>query len=80
MNKILVSVVIPILEKEYEIFIPKNRRVSNVIKMIIKGVSDENYMPKYFPKLYNKETGKIYGYDQIIQDTDIENATKLILI
>ncbi len=78
MNKILVNITIPVLEKSYDLWIPVNKKINNIIILIIKGI--DNYNPKFLPKLYNKLTGENYDGDAIVQDTNIMNASELILI
>ena len=80
MNKILVRVYVPAIEKNYEIWIPLNKRIRNAIVLIIKMIADEEYNPKKIPNLYNKESGEKYDLDSFIQQTNIRNATELILI
>lgn len=80
MNRVLINLYVPAIEKEYDVWIPLNKKVYNVIILIIKGLRDENYIPQNMPLLYNKITGQCYKTDVNIQDTDIRNATELILV
>lgn len=80
MNRVLINLYVPAIEKEYDVWIPLNKKVYNVIILIIKGLKDENYIPQNMPLLYNKITGHCYKTDVNIQDTDIRNATELILV
>jgi len=80
MNKVLVSVYIPAIEKKYELWVPLNKRIRNTIILLIKMIYDDNYFPERIPNLYNKDTGEKYDLNISIQETDIRNATELILI
>ena len=40
MNKILVKLYVPKLEKQFDIWIPLNKRVYNVITLLVKAVND----------------------------------------
>lgn len=80
MNKVLINLYIPAIEKKYDVWIPLNKKVYNVINLIVKGLKEDNYYPKNMPLLYNKVTGQCYNCDLSVQDTDIRNATELILI
>ena len=82
MNRILVKVYVPQLEKKYDIWIPINKSVYNIEKLLIKGIKsfNNNYEPKEFPVLYNKVNAKIYDINAKIIDTDIRNGTELILV
>lgn len=82
MNRILIKLYVPTIEKIYDIWIPINKSVYNIEKLLIKGIKsfNNNYEPKEFPVLYNKVNAKIYDINAKIIDTDIRNGTELILI
>lgn len=80
MNRVLINLYIPAIEKKYDVWIPLNKKVYNVIILIIKGLKDEHYNPQNMPLLYNKITGQCYNTNVSVQETDIRNATELILI
>ncbi len=82
-NKVLVSLSVPVLEKKYDIYIPVNRKIHNVIKMIKNSLfelsngsfkMDVNYV------LYNKENGNPYDMNILVRDSDIRNGSKIILL
>lgn len=82
-NKVLVKVIVPELNFSYDIFIPVNELIWRVNKLIVKSISDLtggvlNQNLNYL--LLNKDTGVIYHNNKIIIDTDIRNATELILL
>lgn len=82
-NKVLVRLVVPSLETEYNIWIPLNKRIYNVVNLIEKGIiemTDGVYNPKKLPILYNKETGINYDLNDVVQDTDIVNGTELVFM
>ena len=83
MNKVLVLVYVPMLERKYEVWIPINRRVHMVISLIAKEINQ--FMENAFPIssnicFYNRKTGLIYDKNLIIKETDIRNGTELVLI
>lgn len=82
MNRILVKLYIPLIEKQYDVWIPINKSVYSTIKYFIKGIEQLNklqYNTDKFPKLYNKATAEAYNYTTMIVDTDIRNGAELIL-
>ena len=82
-NKILVSVLIPNLNRTFEIFIPVNEYVYNVTKLIcddINNVLGSAYIDKNKKSIMNKKTLNIYKKNLIIRDTDIKNSTELVLL
>lgn len=83
MNKVLVRIYVPMLEEQYDMWIPLNKRIYNLIVLLTKGINelqDGEYTPKRIPMLYNKETGISYELNDIVMDTDIINGSELILI
>ena len=82
MNRILIRVYVPLLEKQYDVWIPINKSIYGVILDLIKGINSINkieYNIESFPNLYNKESADIYDLKSKIIDTDIRNGTEVIL-
>lgn len=82
-NKILVRVISPHLNNYYDVFIPINEYVGVVIeliKKILKDISDAELIDDRMYSLMNKDTGFIYSCSSIVRDTDIKNSTELILL
>lgn len=82
-NKLLIELIVPSLEKTYDIYIPVNKKVGNVINLLQKSIfelSDGIYVPNSAAFLYNRETGEKYNIDVIIKDTNIRNGSKIILM
>lgn len=82
-NKVLIKLIVPSLDREFDLFIPINELIWRITKLIVKSVADLSGInlsinQKYI--LLNKMTGKIYGYNEVIKDTDIRNLTELILL
>ncbi len=82
-NKVLVRVNVPSLEEKYDVYIPVNRKISNVIKMLkaslfelSQGVfnSNDDYL------IYNASSGDMYDLNVLVRDTDIRNGTQVILL
>lgn len=83
MNKILVKLYVPMIEAQYDIFIPANRKIYNVIKLLAKAVfelSGGNYRPEEMPYLYDKLTAKAYDVNISVKESTIRNGTEVILI
>ena len=83
MNKVLIKLYVPIIEEEYDVWIPLNKRICNVTKLLVKVIqefSQGEYNPYQTPKLYNKSNGIEYESNQIVEDTSIRNGTEIILI
>ena len=82
-NKVLIRLIVPELEKEYDVFIPVNEVIWRIKKILIKCVSDLSGVPidiNVTSALINKENNKIYSNNEILLNTDIRNGTELILV
>lgn len=83
MNKVLVKLYVPTIGNEYDIWIPLNRRIYNVIKLLVKAINEltnGEYVPKKLPILYDKKTAKSYDINLTIGESRIRNGSEIILI
>lgn len=81
-NKVLVKLNVLELDNQYDMFIPVNEVVWKVKKLILKALSDMvdssiNINESYV--LMNKDNSKVYSNNELIINTDIRNATELVL-
>ena len=82
-NKVLVTFSVPSLEAKYDIFIPVNRKVYNVINMVknsLYELSNVAFMIEKDYILYSGLDGNAYDMNLLIRDTDIRNDSKVILL
>ena len=82
-NKVLVSLNVPVLEKKYDVYIPVNRKIHNVIEMIkssLLELSNGSFDMELKYVLYNKENGNPYDMNILVRDSDIRNGSKIILL
>lgn len=82
-NKILIELEIPLIEKKYDLFIPINKKVGTIKKLIedsLVDLTDNAYTPKEESNFYSKETGKIYDVNKNVRDTDLKNGSRILLI
>ena len=83
MNKILVKLYVPLIEKQYDVWIPSNKRIYNVIGLLVKAVNELSggyYKVNKLPTLYDKATGKPYGINLSVKESTIRNGSEIILI
>lgn len=81
-NKVLIKLIVPELEMDFDILIPVNEVTWKVKKMLVKSISDitnVNFNAESY-SLVNKDNSKIYENNTAIIDTDIRNATELLLL
>lgn len=82
-SKILIELFIPLIEKSYDIYIPVNKKIGTIKKLIesaLVELTDGAYIIKEDTNLYSKETGQIYNVNSSIKETDIKNGSRIILI
>ena len=81
-NKILIQLYIPLIEEEYDIFIPINKRIGTIKQSIEKNISEQanGYIIKEDTNLYSKETGKVYDAQVLVKDTDLKNGSRVVLL
>ena len=82
-NKVLVNLYVPLLEKKYELFIPADRKVSEIIYLIGNSLNDITggyYIYNKTERLYNRQTGKEYNAGEYLKFTSIRNGTELVFM
>lgn len=82
-NKILIKLQVPEIDEEYDIFIPVNKRIGNIILLLNKAItelSNGDYNLKDTYSFYNKETGERYDEKLLIRQSNIRNGTNIVLI
>lgn len=82
-NKILAKIYVPNIDKEYEIWLPINNKIDNIVNLLLKIINQyncDNYKPIKKPHLYDKSTAKQYEGNLTLKELNIENGAELILI
>jgi hypothetical protein len=80
--KVLIKLYVPEVEESYEAYIPINKTIYTVNKLLadlVRTHSREITENKTL-KLYNRYTGMLYDYTKIVRDTDIRNGSQLVAI
>lgn len=80
-NKVLIKMIVLELDTSFDVFVPVNLTIYNVKKLVTKFISEitnsdvnSNYV------LINKVNSRIYNNNEIVINTDIRNASELILM
>lgn len=82
-NKVLVSLAIPEVDKNYDVYLPINKKIGNIINLLNKAISeltDGEYVLSNSNVLYNTITKEKYPSDILLANTNIRNGTSLILL
>lgn len=80
--KVLVKLLVPEIEKSYEIYIPVNRTVKDVCKLINKLINEDTsglYPIRDNMAICNRFTSEIYKFEVYIRNTDIRNGSQLVV-
>ena len=83
MNKILIRLYVPLIEKEYDVFIPINKNIKNIIYLlgkVVNELSEGEYPINYSSKLINKDTGYVYPHESNPKNEKILNGSSIILL
>lgn len=80
--RVYVIVEIPILDKKYELLVPIDRRIHDLITVLKKAIPelDSDFYEKREPVLICKTSGDLYDMNAVIKNTNIKNGTRVILI
>ena len=81
-NKVLVTIIVPLIEKKYEVFLPANKKIGEIVSLLSKGlveVSNGYYIITNKEKLYNRMTGKEYNNNQILKNTHWSSSPTAII-
>ena len=81
-NKVLIKLVIPELDDSFDLFIPVNvtiYKLKNLLYRSLEELCGVDLLNKS-STLINKINSMIYQNDEIVINTDIRNASELLLI
>ena len=83
-DKILVRLIVPEIDFEFDLFIPINEQVWKVKRLIIKSIHDmidvdiSNGTGNI--TLLDKKSSEIYKNNDIVVNTNIRNSTELVVM
>ena len=83
MDRVLIKLYVPMLEKIYDVWIPAHKKIYNVIVLLVKAINelnDNSYRPKKMPLLYDKMTAELYDVNLNVKDSSIRSGTEVILL
>ena len=80
--KVLIKLYVPEIEQVYELFIPVNKniyQIKKLIKAILQELNMFNYGDENSYVMENRRTNKIYDNSEVIRNTDIRNGSELVI-
>lgn len=78
-NKMLINLYVLTLGKNFEIYVPINEKIGNIIKLLKNNMLDSIDFSRT-SIIMDAENGKCYNNNEIIRETTIKNGTRLVLI
>lgn len=82
MDKILVTFYVLSLEEEFDVFIPINVKLAeilNTIQQTILEMSEGNYVINPNPLLYNDLDGKLININNIVKFSGLMNGSRVMI-
>ncbi len=82
-NKVLIKLIVPEIDDDFDIFIPVNEVIWRIKKMLVKCINDLDGVNLDMNKDYlliKKDNNRVYNNNEIVIDTDIRNTSELLFI
>lgn len=82
-NKVIVKLVVPELDSQYDVYLPVNKRIGNILVLLNKGLNEitkGKYPIVDKLLLFNGNTRECYDINALLINTNIRNGTVLILV
>ena len=82
-NKVIIKLIVPEIDKEYNIYLPVSLKIGNIINLLNKSISESTNGELKLSNsnsLYNALTNEKYTPDVLLYNTNIRNGTVLVLI
>jgi len=82
MDKLLVEVYVPAISAHYDVFIPRDARVHELLDLISTAI--ERLSGSLFSRdstaLCDGETGRIYNNSIMVEEMNLQNGSRMMLI
>lgn len=81
-NKILLQLCLPVVERNFDIRIPRQLKVAQVTDMIVEYLKkqDEEYIPTGESVLCDMESGRVLDSNAFIDDVGLHSGSRIMLI
>ena len=83
MDKVLVEVYVPVLDRSFDIFIPLRSPMFEVLELIkkaVKEMSDGRFIANENTAICHRDNGTIININLSVYELEIRNGSKLMLI
>lgn len=82
LNKVLINLFVPEINEKYEVFLPLNKKIINVIDLLEKSINemyDVDVIKESQRFLYDVNTGYKFSLNATVSECKIIDGLKLIL-
>lgn len=82
-NKVLVKLIVPEIDQEYDVYLPINKKIGNIINLLNEALvelTNGEIAASNKNSLFNSITNEIYNPDKQLIETNIRNGSILILL
>lgn len=82
MNKLLISIEVPSIEQNYDLFIPINKKMGTIKKYVIKSIHELSggiLLEKQY-SFFDIDTGIKYQNNVYVRDSGIKNGARIIIV
>lgn len=83
MEKVLVEIFVPVINQSFDVFIPLQSPMYEVLELIKKAISemsDGRFIANENTTICNREDGTIININLSVYELEIRNGSKLMLI
>ena len=84
LNKYLITVIVPIIELEFDVYIPNNKKVGTIKTHILSAIREEsnNSFNKSINdiRIIDRDNGKEFDNNVLVKDSVIKNGSKIVVI
>lgn len=84
MNKYLITVIVPFVELEFDMYIPNNKKIGTIKTLILESLKElfNNSYNKQINevRMIDRDTGVEFDNNIYVKDAEIKNGSKIIII
>ncbi len=83
MDKVLVEIFVPVLDRSFDMFIPRTSSMAQVLELVkkaVKEMSDGRFIANENTAICYRENGTIININLSVYELEIRNGSKLMLI
>ena len=83
-NKILVDIIIPAIQLEFNVYIPNNKKIGTIKRYILNSIVElsDGYYSYDIERviLMDRDSGLEYNDNVIVNESSIQNGTKIVIV